>query len=96
MQESDAAVVVSGFEEPGAPLALLPGGHVLSAPAGAAAVSLDLPALPPGFRYTDIVKAGDFLVVPWEESSFTDVGRAGIMLFRLDGQQRPPAGSKSS
>ena len=96
MQESDAVVVVAGFEEAGALLALLPGGHVLSAPAGAAAVTIDLPALPPGFRYTDLVKAGDFLVVPWEESSFTDVGRAGIMLFRLDGEQRPPAGSKSS
>ena len=96
VQESDAAVVAAGFEEAGALLALLPGGHVLSAPAGAAAVTIDLPALPPGFRYTDLVKAGDFLVVPWEESSFTDVGRAGIMLFRLDGEQRPPAGSKSS
>jgi hypothetical protein len=96
VKESDAAVVVSGFEEAGALLALLPGGHVRSAPAGAAALTIDFPALPPGFHYTDLVKSGDYLVVPWEESSFTDVGRAGIMLFRLDGAQRPPAGSKSS
>jgi hypothetical protein len=76
-KESDAAVTIPVFEEQGTRYALLPDGRVL----GEKTVSL--PALPDGFRYTDLVKMGDSLVVPWEETSFTDVGRAGIMFFRL-------------
>jgi hypothetical protein len=82
-KESDAAVVVPAFEEAGVRYALLPGGRVLSTSAGAALRAVDLPALPRGFRYTDLVKTGGFLVVPWEESRFTDVGRAGILVYRL-------------
>jgi hypothetical protein len=87
--ESDAAVVIPVFEDTGVRLALLPGGRLLSAPAGGAASVgasariLELPVLPRGFRYTDIVKSGSFLVAGWEESRFTDVGRAGILLLRL-------------
>jgi hypothetical protein len=83
VKESDAAVVVSVFEDAGARFALLPGGRVLTTSAGAPPRTIDLPALPRGFRYTDLVKSGAFLVVPWEESRFTDVGRAGILLFKL-------------
>ena len=82
-------MVIPVFEDTGVRLALLPGGRLLSAPAGGAASAgassrfIDLPALPRGFRYTDIVKSGSFLVASWEESRFTDVGRAGILLLRL-------------
>jgi hypothetical protein len=81
--ESDAAVVVPVFEEPGTRLALLSGGRVLRAPAGAPARIIDLPALPRGYRYADVMKSGTCLIVPWEESRFTDVGRAGILVYRL-------------
>lgn len=85
--ESDAAVVIPVFDAGSARLALLPGGRVLSAPAGAGGSprTVNLPALPGGFRYGDIVKSGDWLVVTWEESRFTDVGRAGIVLVRFPG-----------
>jgi hypothetical protein len=82
-EESDSAVVIPVFQEPGARLALLPGGRVLYAVVGGATHVVDLPPLGSGFRYTDLAKAGDYLVVPWEESTFTDVGSAGILLFKI-------------
>ena len=35
-------------------------------------------------RYTDMVKAGSLLVLPWEEQFFIDVGAAGILLYTLE------------
>jgi hypothetical protein len=82
--QSDAAVLIPVFEETGARWALLPGGKVLGVPATGARRTVELPALPRGFRYTDLAKSGSFLVVPWEETRFTDVGRAGILVYRLN------------
>ncbi len=94
--ESDSAVVFPVFESPAMRLALLPEGRVLLGSAGAPARQLSLPPLPKGFHYTDLVLDGGWLVVPWEESSFTDVGKAGILLFPLRGEQPLPAGSSRS
>jgi hypothetical protein len=80
---SDSAVMIPVFEEHGTRFALIPGGRVLSS--AAAAGPVDLPALPRAFRYTDFVKEGELLIVTWEETSFTNVGRAGILLFRPRG-----------
>jgi hypothetical protein len=87
-KESESAVVIPIFEEGRALLALLPGGRLLSSvrgepSAGAAPTEAGLPRLPAGFRYTDVVKWGSSLVVPWEEVAFTDVGRAGILVYPL-------------
>jgi len=81
-KESDSAVAVPVFQEQGSLFALLPAGKVLSAVSGGSR-TIALPRLPQGFRYTDLVKWGDALVLPWEETSFTDVGRAGILVFPL-------------
>jgi hypothetical protein len=94
--ESESAVVFPVFEAPGLRLALLPGGRVYLSSTGRPDRTFSLPALPKGFRYTDLVKAGSWLVVPWEEASFTDVGRAGILLFLLREEQPPRAGSSRS
>jgi hypothetical protein len=80
--ESESALSISVFEAQGERYALLPSGQVLVAALGARH-TIDLPALPEEFRYTDIIKASGFLVVSWEEVSFTDVGRAGILVFRI-------------
>jgi hypothetical protein len=77
---SDSAVMIPVFEEQGTRFALIPGGRVIaSAPSSRA---IELPGLPRSFRYTDFVKEGDLLIVAWEEISFTNVGRAGLLLFR--------------
>ena len=78
----DAFVTVPVFLEPEAGRALLPDGRVVSLGAGGSKQILGLPALPPGFRYTDLVRAGDHLVVPWEEVRFPDVGAAGVLFYR--------------
>ncbi len=90
-RESDSAVVIPVFEEGRTLIALLPGGRLLStttggASAGGAPVEASLPRLPEGFGYTDVVKWGSSLVVPWEEVAFTDVGRAGILVYPLAGR----------
>lgn len=77
---SDSAVMIPVFEEDGTRFALIPGGRVITS--AAAAGPVDLPALPRAFRYTDFVKVGGLLIIEWEETSFTNVGRAGILLFR--------------
>jgi hypothetical protein len=82
-KDSETAVAVPMFEERGKLLALLPDGRVLSAEPGAAPRVMTLPRLPTDFRYTDLVKWGTSLVVSWEESFFTDVGRAGILVYPL-------------
>jgi hypothetical protein len=86
LKQSESAVSVAVFEEKGTRLALLPDGRVLRAAIGVSATqTIVLPALPPGFRYTDLAKAGSWLIVPWEEIFFTDVGRAGILVYPLPG-----------
>ena len=85
-KESESAVVIPVFEEGTTLLALLPGGRLVSSVRGGTATApaeAGLPRLPEGFRYTDVVKWGSFLVVPWEEVAFTDVGRAGILVYPL-------------
>jgi hypothetical protein len=84
LKQSESAVSVAVFEEKGILLALLPDGRVLRAPAGGSpARSITLPTLPSGFRYTDLARDGSWLIVPWEEIFFTDVGRAGILVYPL-------------
>ncbi|HEY9595379.1 MAG TPA: hypothetical protein VHE79_12940 [Spirochaetia bacterium] len=78
--QSDAAVVVPVFEEGGSLAALLPSGAVLAMEPSGATRTVTLPRLGRGFHYTDIARVNGWLVVPWEESSFTDVGRAGILV----------------
>jgi hypothetical protein len=76
-------VTVRVFLEAAAGRALLPGGTVISLAADGAKVTLVLPALPPAYGYTDLVRSGEHLVVPWEEVRFPDVGAAGILFYRL-------------
>jgi hypothetical protein len=77
-------VMIPVFEEEGARLALIPGGRVISSMASAPSTRpVELPGLPRAFHYTDFVKEGDLLVVAWEEVSFTNVGRAGLLFYRL-------------
>jgi hypothetical protein len=80
-KESESASVVPVFEEQGTLLALLPDRRVISAASGEKPNSVRLPRLPQGFQYTDLVKWGGSLVIPWEEVSFTDVARAGILVY---------------
>lgn len=80
-RESESAVAVPVFEESGKLSALLPDGRLLVAEPGGAPHASPLPPLPPGFHYTDFVKWGSSLVVAWEEISFTDVGRAGLLVY---------------
>ena len=79
--QSDSAVTVPVFEQGGSRWGLLPDGTVLSSPAAGGLATIRLPALPEGFRYTDIVRVGADFLVPWEEASFTDVMRAGVLVF---------------
>jgi hypothetical protein len=70
------------WEEKGLALALMPGGRILSTADGAAFNWQMLPSLPKGFRYTDLLKAGGALVLPWEQVLFTDVRAAGFLLYK--------------
>jgi hypothetical protein len=81
--ESDSALVIPVFEEEGTLYALLPEGRILAAAPAGSARSVSLPPLPRGYHYTDIVKTGGYMVIPWEETSFTDVGRAGILVHPI-------------
>ena len=78
----DSILVVPVFEEKANLYALLPGGQVLMQTGTGAPRTAVLPPLPAGFRYTDIVKKGGVFVVPWEQTRFTDVGEAGILLVQ--------------
>jgi len=82
-KDSESAVDVPLFEEEGKLFALLPDGRVLVAEPASPPQERPLPQLPPGFRYTDFAKWGQSLVVSWEEVSFTDVGRAGLLVYTL-------------
>jgi len=85
-RESESAVIIPVFQDKGTLLALLPEGRLLSAAPGAAPAEVKLPALPPGFRYTDVVEWGSALVLPWEETEFTDVSRSGLLVYPLPGR----------
>ncbi len=80
--QSDSAVLVPVFEEAGERTALLPTGVLLSATA-AGSRTVQLPSLPAGMRYTDIVKTTGNYVLSWENTSFTDVGAAGLLFYRV-------------
>ena len=87
-KESESAVVVPVFRDDTGLMALLPDGRLLEsagsgAPTAAAPTLRALPVLPAGFRYTDVVKWGSSLVLPWEETEFTDVARAGLLVYDL-------------
>ena len=82
-KESESAMVVPVFQDDDGLLALLPDGRLLVSAGGSTPSAAALPVLPPGFRYTDVVKWGSSLVLPWEETEFTDVGRAGLLVYAL-------------
>ena len=85
-KESESAVVIPVFQDTDSLLALLPDGRLLSSTQGGPPAALVLPRLPPGFHYTDVVKWGSSLVLPWEETEFTDVARAGLLVYALAGR----------
>jgi hypothetical protein len=81
--EQDSILLIHVLDEDGALYALLPDGRVLEKPSAGPAQIFPLPPLPAGFRYTDFVKMGDFFIVSWEETQFTQVERAGIAAVRI-------------
>ena len=82
--EQDSILVIHVLDENGALYALLPDGQVLetAAVSGSPPRIVALPVLPAGYRYTDFVRMGDALIVAWEETRFTQVGRAGILALQ--------------
>jgi hypothetical protein len=76
-------VVIPIFEEGAQSYALLPGGKVLHRAGDGSVKTVTLPPLPSGYRYTDLVKFGGLLLLPWEEARFTDVGPAGVLVYTL-------------
>ncbi|HTP59562.1 MAG TPA: hypothetical protein VMM82_11635, partial [Spirochaetia bacterium] len=85
--EEDSILLIHILDDNGVLSALLPGGQVLEQAAGGPARVFSLPALPAGFRYTDFVKAGELLIASWEETQFTQVGRAGMVAVRTSPPQ---------
>jgi hypothetical protein len=83
--EGQDAATIPVQEEKAGWRALLPGGRVLSADGSGRSTVTQLPAVPAGVRYTDLLSAGSLLVVPWEQRSFTQVGAAGILLYKIEG-----------
>ncbi len=77
-------VVIPIFQDGSDSYALLPGGVILHQAPDGALTEMPLPALPTGFRYTDVARAGDRFVVPWEEARFTEVGAAGLLLYQAE------------
>jgi len=80
--EQDSILVIHVLDEDGALYALLPDGQILAHTPSDPAQTFALPSLPAGFRYTDFVKKGDEFIASWEETHFTQVGRAGIVAVR--------------
>jgi hypothetical protein len=62
---------------------LAPDGVLLRAREGTARVTAErLPPLPEGFVYTDLLISEHMLVAAWEQRAFTDVGAAGLFLWK--------------
>ncbi len=80
--DQDTILVIHVLDEDGVLEALLPDGEVLEKSADAPSRVIALPPLPAGCHYTDLVKEGNALIVAWEETWFTQVGRAGIVVLR--------------
>jgi hypothetical protein len=76
-------IPVSVFEEDGVSYVLLPGGKVFALGPKDQVRTIELPPLPEDCHYTDLEMVGDFLFIPWEQSRFTDVGAAGLLLYAL-------------
>jgi hypothetical protein len=79
----DAFTTVPVFLDAASGSALLPDGSVVVVRADGTRTTLALPKLPEGFRYTDLARSNGYLVVPWEEVRFPDVGAAGILLYAV-------------
>ncbi len=82
VDSADAFIRVPVYEDGDRRLALLPDGRVVTTRADGAIRTMALPPLPVGFRYTGLTQNGSWLVVAWEESQFTNVGRAGLLIIR--------------
>lgn len=83
--EGPQIVTVPVEEEQAGWLALLPAGRLMSADGSGRSAFTELPPLPMGVRYTDLVRVGTLLAIPWEEQSFTQVGAAGILFYKMEG-----------
>ena len=69
------------FAAAGRAFALEPDGTLLEAADGSPEVrTRQLPALPQGFVYTDLLVAGATLVATWEQVDFFRVGTAGMLI----------------
>lgn len=79
-----SVVVVPVHEDKSGFRALLPGGRLLVGGARGERGEVALPAVPSPVRFTDLVKTGRFLVLAWEEQSFTEVGAAGVLVYSVD------------
>ena len=80
--EQDSIFVIHVLDDDGTLWALLPDGQVLEKSFGGQVRTVSLPPLPLGFRYTDFVRKGDLFIVSWEETQFTQVGRAGLVAVK--------------
>lgn len=81
----ESFVTVPVFLEGASGSALLPDGTIVEVRADGTIATLALPRLPAGHRYTDLARSDGYLLVPWEEVRFPDVGAAGILLYRPAG-----------
>ena len=79
---SQSIVDIPIFQDSGSSYALLPDAGLLTSDSSGTYKTVRLPALPTGFHYVDVVKMSDVLVLAWEEDHFTDVGAAGLLLYR--------------
>ena len=82
--EGPQIVTVPVQEEQSGWRALLPAGRVMSADGSGRSSFTQLPPVHAHVRYTDLARVGSFLVVPWEEQSFTQVGAAGILFYKIE------------
>ena len=68
-----------GFHRGEGYLLLLPDGLLLQGSSGSRQIRrFQLPSLPEGCFYTDLLLHGSYLLAGWEQTAFTDVGAAGI------------------
>lgn len=73
---------VSSADGPAEIYALGPSGRIFRSRGGKDPLrTAALPPLPQGFTYTDFIVSGGRVILAWEESDFTDVGAAGLLLY---------------